>query len=240
MSIMRARRTLDVSEAAADRIATEVEAKPSRGPSLPTLLSVAAVGLSCASFYVSALQQAQLEVFVPPVLQYGRDGGGDVDVLAIPITIANGGASTGTVLAMELKVEALGEPEASREGARTKTFYSAFVGEHPRSSETPNKTFAPISVPGRATYSETIRFYPQGSALPKVVTDKGEYRFTLSLTLAGAAEPGLLDRLIPTRTPPPLVFTRRLPYLSDQHVGYRRATISMHAADWKPTSSAAK
>lgn len=240
MSIMRARRVPDASDSALEKVVTEAEAKTSRGSSLPTLLSVAAVGLSCASFYVSALQQAQLEVFVPPVLQYGRDGGGDVDVLAIPITIANGGASTGTVLAMELKVEALGEPESGREGARTKTFYSAFVGEHPRSADTPNKTFAPISVPGRATYSETIRFYPQGNALPKVVIDKGEFRFTLTLTLAGAAEPGLLDRLFSSRTPPPLVFTRRLPYLSDQHLGFRRATISMHAADWKPTSSTAK
>ncbi len=31
-----------------------------------------------------------------------------------------------------------------------------------------------------------------------------------------------------------------LPWISDQQLGFRRATIAMHAKDWKPTASAAK
>ncbi len=202
---------------------------------LANVLSALAFVFSGLSFYMSALQQADLDVFVPPVLQYGRDGGGDVDVFALPVTISNGGANTGTVLAMELVVENLG---ASAE-TKLKTFYSAFIGEHPRNPETPNKTFAPISVPGRATYSETIRFYPQGNPLPKVAEETGDYKFTLKLMIAEPADPSLLDRVIKVRAPEPLVFTRTLPFNSWQHLNQRRGTISMHAKDWKPTASTA-
>lgn len=203
---------------------------------LANSLSALAFIFSGFSFYMSALQQADLDVFVPPVLQYGRDGGGDVDVFAVPITISNGGANTGTVLALELVVENLktdAEP-------KTKTFYSAFMGEHPKSGDTPNKTFAPISLAGRGTFSDTIRFYPQGNPLPKIIDEPGDLKFTLKLQLAQSPEPSLLDRIIAPRTPDPLVFSRTLPYLPWQHVNQRRGTISMHAKDWKPTASSTK
>lgn len=206
------------------------------GSWLANVLSALAFLFSGLSFYTSALQQADLEVYVPPVLQYGRDGGGDVDVFAVPITIANGGANTGTVLAMELVVENL---KAAAE-PKSKTFYSAFIGEHPRNNDLPSKTFAPISVPGRATYSETIRFFPQGNPLPKIIEEAGEFKFTLKLQIAEPAEPGLLDRVVKARAPEPLVFTRTLPFLSHQHMNIRRGTTSMHAKDWQPTTSTGK
>lgn len=213
-----------------------VEGAGHGGGWLANSLSALAFLFSGLSFYTSALQQADLDVFVPPVLQYGRDGGGEVDVFALPVTISNGGANTGTVLAMELVVENL------KEGAdpKSKTFYSAFIGEHPKNTDTPNKTFAPISVPGRATYSETIRFFPQGNPLPKIIDEPGDFKFTLKLMIAEPAEPSLLDRIIRPRAPEPLVFSRTLPYLSQQHMNFRRGTTSMHAKDWKPTASTAK
>jgi hypothetical protein len=212
------------------------DTEAARGGWLAALLSLAAFLFSGISFYTSVLQQADLDVFVPPVVQYARDAGGEVDVLAIPITIANGGGNTGTVLAMELTVDNLA-PDAD---PKSKAFYSAFVGEHPRNPDAPGKTFAPISVPGRASYSETIRFFPQGNPLPKVVTEAGEYRFTLKLMVATTPEPSFLEKLFAVKVPPPLVFTRTLPYMSEQHLAFRRGTISMHAKDWQPTTSAAR
>ena len=211
------------------------EAAGHGGSWLATGISALAFLFSGISFYMSALQQADLDVFVPPVLQYARDGGGDVDVFALPVTIANNGANTGSVLAMELVVE---NPNAKSETEpRAKTFYAAFTGEHPRQTEEPSKAFAPIAVAGRAAYSETIRFYPQGNPLPKVVQEAGDYRFTLRLLVARPPEPSWIDRLIAARGPEPLVFERTIPYISEQHLGFRRGTISMHAKDWKPTSS---
>ena len=215
---------------------TVSEAAGHGGGWLATSISALAFVFSGISFYMSALQQADLEVYVPPVLQYGRDGGGEVDVFSLPVTIANNGANTGAVLAMELLVE---NPKPAAE-PKAKTFYSAFTGEHPRDSQAANKTFAPIAVAGRATYSDTIRFYPQGNALPKVVQEAGDYKFTLRLLVAAPPEPSWIDRLIAARGPSPLVFERTIPYISEQHLGFRRGTISMHAKDWKPTSSGGK
>ncbi|HRD77107.1 MAG TPA: hypothetical protein PK264_14445 [Hyphomicrobiaceae bacterium] len=201
-----------------------------------TMISAAAFVFSGISFYMSALQRAELEVYVPPVLQYARDGGGDVDVFAIPITIANNGANTGAVLALELVVENV------KEGAepKSKTFYSAFMGEHPRDPAASNKTFAAIAIPGRGTFSDTVRFYPRGNPLPKIVQDAGEYRFTLRLVVAEPPAPGLVDRMLGTAAPAPITFTRTIPYISEQHLGFRRGTVIMHDKDWKPMSSAGK
>jgi hypothetical protein len=201
---------------------------------LANVLSGPAFLFSGASFYTSALQQADLEVFLPPVLNYGRDDGGEINVFAIPITIAKNGVNTGTLLAFEVTAEALSG------SAKPKKFYSAFIGEHPRNPDTPNKTLAPISVPGRATYSEPIRFYPQDEPLPKRVTVAGDYRFTLAVSIAEPAEPSLIDRLFRVRGPSQLQFDRTLPFISVQHLAFRRGTIAMHDKDRKPTASGAK
>ncbi|MGE0697953.1 MAG: hypothetical protein AB7O57_02550 [Hyphomicrobiaceae bacterium] len=212
------------------------EAASHSGGWLATGISTLAFVFSGISFYMSALQQADLEVYVPPVLQYARDGGGEIDVFALPVTIANNGANTGAVLAMELLVE---NPKPGAE-PRSKIFYSAFTGEHPRDADAANRAFAPIAIAGRATYSDTIRFHPQGNPLPKLVQEAGDYRFTLRLQLAAPPEPSWLDRVTAPRVPAPIVFERTIPYISEQHLGFRRGTISMHARDWKPTSSAAQ
>jgi hypothetical protein len=201
-----------------------------------TFVSLFALVFSALSYYESALKQAELDAFVPPVIQYARDGGGDVELFSIPITIANSGSNTGTVLAMELTVT----NPADKADPKSKTYYSAFIGEHSRETTGINRSFAPISVPGRASYSETIRFYPQGNPLPRLVQEAGEFAFTLKLTVAKPSDPSWLDRLIKIGAPEPLVFTRTLPWLSDQQVGMRRVAISMHAKDWKATSSAGK
>lgn len=206
----------------------------SQGGKLATVISLSAFLFSGMSFYESVLKQADLDVFVPAVIHYARDGGGDIDVVAIPITLANDGASTGTILAMELEVESLVE----KADPKTKTFYAAFVGEHPRDAHALRKSFAPISVPARGTYTETIRFLPQGNPLPKLITEKGDYKLTLRLNVAKPAPSGLLSRFFRVSDPSPLTFVRTLPYVTEQGLGHRRDTIAMHAKDWKPASNA--
>lgn len=206
-------------------------AQASHGGRAATALSAIALLFSGLSYYESALKDAELEFFVPPVIQYGRDG--DAEVFMVPITVSNNGSRTGTVLAMELVAE---NPSAQGEEAKNKTFYSAFLGEHPRNPEQAGRAFAPISVPARATYTETIRFYPQGNYFPKLVTDKGTFKFSLKLYTATGSEPSVVQRATGGTAPKPIEFERILPYLSDQHVEFRRGTISMHAPDWKPAT----
>ncbi len=208
-----------------------------RGNRLATLVSAFAFAFSGVSFYETVLKQPKLSVFVPPVIQYGHDDGGDVEVFAIPITVSNDGARAGTVLAMELEVEALNPTEGM---PKTKRYYSAFLGEHRKNADTTNKSFAPISIAGRASASDTIRFLAEGNPLPHIVQDAGKFRFTLKLATAAAPAGSIIDRLFTHGDPDPITFTRTLPWFSQQQLGMRRVTIPMHAEDWKPTVSASK
>lgn len=208
-----------------------------RGNRLATLVSAFAFAFSGVSFYETVIKQPKLSVFVPPVIQYGQDGGGDTEVFAIPITVSNDGARSGTVLAMELEVEALNPAEGQ---PKTKRFYSAFLGEHPKNADVTSKAFAPISIAGRTSASETIRFYAEDNPLPHIAQDAGNFRFTLKLMTAAAPSGSIIDRLFTHGDPDPITFTRKLPWYSQQQLGFRRITISMHAEDWKPTVSASK
>jgi hypothetical protein len=214
------------------RSAIEITKAGARSGWFATAFSAIAVGLSFVSVYVSTLQAAYLEVHLPPTIHYARDGGGDTEVFAIPVTISNSGARSATVVSMELEVENL-------ETKATKRYYSAFVGEHPRDSAALNRQFAPQSIPGRAVFTETVRFYPAGDALPRLVTDKGGYAFRLKLNVAAPSQPSFLDWLQGRVQPPPMTFQMTLPWLSDQQLGMRRGVIVMHAKDWLPTNASA-
>jgi len=197
------------------------------------LFSALALGFSGFSFYMSALQGADLAVYVPPTIHYARDGGGDVELFAIPLTIANDGARSGTVLSIELEVERDKDKQKKR-------YYSAFLGEHPRNADAPTRQFAPLSISGRAVFTETIRFYAVGNPLPKLVAAEGTYTFRLELSTATPAEPSLIDRLAGRTAVAPVAFQMTLPWISEQQLGSRRATIAMHSQDWKPTAGTAK
>jgi hypothetical protein len=185
-----------------------------------TILSAVALVISGFSLYESTFKTADLEVFVPPVIHYARDNGGDVELFAIPITITNGGARTGTILAMQLEVQDL-------KSGKTKRYYSALLGEHQADPTATNRSFAPLSIAGHATFTDTVRFYPEGNPLPKLAEDAGDFRFTVNLVTARAAQPDFVDRYL-QQAPHPVVFERTLPWVSDEQLGSRRITIAMH------------
>ncbi|WP_295558833.1 hypothetical protein [uncultured Hyphomicrobium sp.] len=205
-----------------------------RGGLIASVLSAVALGFSGLSFYESVLKTASLEVYVPPVIHYARAQGGDVELFAVPITIVNSGARTGTALTMELTVENL----RADAPVKTKRYYSAYIGEHSPKDDEPNRTFAPLSLAGRETFSDTVQFYPEGNPLPALIDDAGDFRFTLKLTTALPAHPGWLDGVL-RKDIPAISFDRTLPWFSEQQLGMRRITIPMHEKNWKPTTAPA-
>ena len=221
------RQQRDSDQAEVVRVTTKIAGKGTRGGWLSAGFSALAVALSCISFYMSSLQGAQLETYVPPTIHYGRDA--DSEVFAIPITIANSGARSAAVLSLELEVQNL-------KTNATKRYHSAFLGEHPREAAVSNRQFAPLSIPGRGIFSETVRFYPVGDALPRVVDAEGEYAFRLLLNTAAPPDPSLFDRLQGRTQPAPIQFQMTLPWISDQQLGFRRATIAMYAKGFRPVS----
>ena len=208
--------------------ASEAVEHGSHGGLFATILSAVALIFSGMSYYESSMKTADLAVYVPPMIHYARDG---ADVFNVPLTIANDGARAGTVLSMTLDVENL-QPDAERKKVR---FHSVFLGDYPRDDKTPLRSFAPISVPGHGTVTETIRFYNMGEMLPMLVTDKGDFRFTLTLNTAKAGG-GFLDSLTQTE-PKPLTFDLNLPYFAVQRVSFQNGTIGMFNKAWNPAVS---
>ena len=195
-----------------------------------TILSAFALVLSAFSLYEASFKTADLEIFIPPVIQYARDGGGDTELFVVPITVTNAGARTGTVLSMELAVEDL-------KTKRVKRYYSAFLGEHQLDPDAPNRSFAPLSIPGHGTFSDTVRFYPVGNPLPKLAEEAGDYRFSLASSSRRRPDPTSSTACL-ARKPAPVVFERTLPWVSEQQLGSRRITISMPEKGWTAAPAA--
>jgi hypothetical protein len=188
-----------------------------------------AVIASCVSVYVSTLQAAQLEVYVPPAFQYAMDGEGES--FTIPLTIANGGARGGTVVSIDLDVR------NAKTGA-VQRFYSAYLGEYPLGQTNPQvRQFRPMVILGNSVYSETVRFYPVkrpawGDEKARIVSAEGDYAFVIRLNTASPPEPSLLDRIQGRVQPAPLSVTMNLPV-----VDYR-SVMQMRSKDWMAAASA--
>jgi hypothetical protein len=205
---------------------TEAVEHGSHGGMFATVLSAVALIFSGLSYYETSLKAADLSVYVPPMIHYARDG---ADVFNIPITISNDGAQAGTVLSMTLDAENL-DPKAERKKA---TFRSVFLGDFPRDENAVLRSFAPMSVPGHGTVTETVRFYNMGEQMPLLVIDKGDFRFTLTVETA-KADSGLIERLTATEVKP-LIFDLNLPYFAVR--SGRQGTSAMYNKDWKPAVS---
>jgi hypothetical protein len=197
-----------------------------------TIVSALALVISAFSLYESSFKTAEIETFIPPVIQYARDGGGDIEVFVVPVTITNSGARTGTVLSMQLDVENL-------KTSSVKRYYSAYLGEHEANTDAAGRSFAPLSIPGHATFSDSVRFYPVGNPFPKIAEEAGDFKFTLSLVTAAPQRPDLIDRLLSDNVQP-VVFERTLPWVSDEQLGSRRITIAMPEKGWTALPASAE
>jgi hypothetical protein len=89
--------------------------KHSWGGRITAIGTVVALVFSAFSLWETSLKQADLSVYATGVVTYERDQSDDIrtqpsggfEVLAVPITIANGGARDGAVLAMQLEAKNL-------------------------------------------------------------------------------------------------------------------------------------
>ena len=126
---------------------------------------------------------------MPPTIHYGRDAGGDTELFANPVTIANDGARSAAVLSIELEVQNL-------KTNATKRYYSAFLGEHPREATTPNRQFAPLSIAGRGPVLRHRALLPSGRCKAQAGRcTRASTPSACSSTRPPRKEASLLDRL---------------------------------------------
>jgi hypothetical protein len=205
----------------------------SEGGRLAALVSLVALALSLYSLWETSLKHADLHVFVPPVIHYAAPyQNSNFEMIAIPVTIANEGAQTGTVLTMELAVT---DPRTNQ----TKRFYSADFGrwsmERTRSGA--YQPFAPIALAGHSSRTESVLFYTRGDQEKpdQLIREPGPYRFSLRLEEAADA-PGLLDGLW-RKARTELTFEREL--RSYDARAFNAGTLPMFAKDWTSAKSGA-
>ncbi len=124
----------------------------SHGGRFATIISALALLFSGYSFYEAVLRAPEMAIYVPPRIAYTDPDRPDspFEVFVIPVTLANDGARTGTVLSMDLTVK-------NTKTGDIKQFYSAQIG--PWGAQ-PVKAYAPVSLPGRISSSQSVQFFP--------------------------------------------------------------------------------
>jgi hypothetical protein len=196
--------------------------------------AAAAFVVSAYSLYQTTLRRASLKVFVSPVIRYASPyQNSNFEAFAVPVTIANEGARTGTIVSMDLQVRA---PERDV----IKRFYSADVGqwsiERNRSGDF--RPFAPIVLAGRTSHTETILFHTRSDeSVMQIVDKEGTYQFMLTLQTTLEEGLGFFGRLR-QKPPRPLLFEMVLPLLDHRAFTSGNGTLPLHHKNFQTSVSA--
>jgi hypothetical protein len=139
------------------------------------IVSAVALLFSAYSLWETSLKQADLSVYVTGVVSYGRDNAdapsvqpaGGFEVLAVPITISNGGARDAAVLSLQLDAT---NPRTGL-SARFEATYTAEAAYFAASgAKRPKAPFSALVIAGRSAWTGTVLFYPVSYSNGKALT----------------------------------------------------------------------
>jgi hypothetical protein len=195
-------------------------------------ISTIALLFSAYSLWETSLKAPDLQIYVPPVIYYSSPyNNSNFEMVAVPVTVINEGAQTGTALAFDLEV-------TNPKTGATKRFYSAEFGvwSMERTRQRAYTGFAPISLQGHSSRSEQILFYTRGSdeKPEQLITEAGTYTFKLTLVDAEGGSKGWLSGLFGGGGPVSITFERVLPFYDAR--SFQEGTIFMHSPDWTASS----
>jgi hypothetical protein len=174
------------------------------------VVSGVALIASGISLWESTLKQPEIRLYVSENIHYTRDPYGSYEVLAVPITIANGGARDGAVISLRLVVK-------NTTTGQTETFKSAFTADaqyfgsrddYAARLKRPKLPFAPLSVAGRGAFTGTVLFYQAEYTEKKLIEPMAKLEMTLAVVTPPAE--GWLDRML-IAVPPPVTVTATVP-----------------------------
>jgi hypothetical protein len=198
------------------------------GGRLAAIVSAVALVFSAYSLWETSLKQPDLRMFVPDVIQYTSPfNNSNFEAFQIPVTLANEGARTGTVLGIDLEVT---DPRTNQ----TKRFYAHDLGNWSmeRSRSRSFQPFAPMSLAGRSSRSESVLFYTKGDdeKPAQLVRELGPYRFKLRLREVPVDDFGWLDRWFPS-TPTETTFEMELKFFDAR--AFNNGTLPMYSTGWR-------
>jgi hypothetical protein len=201
---------------------------------LSDIVSAAAFAVSAFSLYQTTLKRASLKLFVSPVIRYASPyQNSNFEAFAVPVTVTNEGARTGTIVSMDLQVRA---PERNT----IKRFFSADIGqwsiEKNRSGDF--RPFAPIVLAGRTSQTETILFHARrDEPVMQIIDKEGSYEFMLALQTTLEESLGFFGRLR-QKPPKPLFFEMVLPVLDHRAFTSGSGTLPLHHKNFQTSVSA--
>jgi len=192
------------------------------GGKLAAVLSLFALLMSAYSLWETSLKQADVQIFAPPVIQYAAPyQNSNFEMIAVPVTLTNEGARTATVLSMELAVT---DPRTKQ----TKRFYAADFGRWTmeRTRTGAYEPFAPLSLAGRSSRTESVLFYTRGDDQKpaQLIEAVGPYNFELIFDVAEST------------SKPTVKFDRSLLYYDAR--AFNERTLPLYSADWQSSSNA--
>jgi hypothetical protein len=194
------------------------------------VFSGVAVALSGYSLWQTSLKQADLQVFVPPLIRYASLYQNSIfEVFEVPLTVINEGAQTGTVLSLDLEVTNL-------QTGTVKHFYSAGLGPWSLAKVQGEglEPFTPLSLAGRASQSTTVLFYARNDArVRQIIEGPGLYNFAMSL-LTARREGYSFFGGVKSRN---LTFEMNLPYMDHRAFTSGGGTLPLHHPHWQPSSN---
>jgi hypothetical protein len=198
------------------------------------VVSAVALLFSAYSLWETSLKQAQLTTYVTDAVTYTRDHlnedkasqAGGYEVLAVPVTIANGGARDGAVVSMRLDAK---DPETGKT-ARFHAAYTVDAGYFAgatSSAARPKTPFAALAIAGRSSWTGTVLFYSADYKQEKLVAPKA--RIDAMLHLVTAAPSSWIDRALGGSTQP-VTFSLEMPDIWELRLGFNTLT-RMRSAD---------
>jgi len=183
--------------------------RSSEGGRAAAIISAIALLFSAYSLWETSLKQADLNVYATGVISYARDTSDDAsiqpsggfEVLAVPVTIANGGARDGAILSLQLDVK------NPRTGL-TARFDGTYIADAAYFSDTrgkrPKTPFNALVIAGRSAWTGTIIFYPvsysNGKSLTpvsQVAAFNDQLRKKYASEMAGASSISVLREKLP-------------------------------------------
>jgi hypothetical protein len=191
------------------------------GGKLAAILSLFALTLSGYSLWDTSLKKADVQIFVPPVIQYSAPyQNSNFEMIAVPVTLTNEGARTATIVSMQLAVT---DPRTKQ----TKHFYTADFGRWTmdRTRSGSYEPFAPLSLAGRSSRTESVLFYTRGDDQKpnQLIEAVGPYNFELIFDVAESS------------VKPTVKFDRSLLYYDAR--AFNERTLPMYSADWQSSSN---
>lgn len=152
--------------------------KPKRKFNLGLTKEVASVIISVVSFIISMIsayfntaKAPDISFVTAPYVKHVVDNASLNEAFFIPVTIANRGARSGTILSFDLQLE---NPQGE-----TQTYTGQYFTAN-GSNTSLGDFFAPITLSGYSSDSRTIAFYPEGFRQGNFFSQMGTYEFTIT------------------------------------------------------------